>query len=326
MTGLTVSGNSLYFLTTESTGSASPPSISGRATARRVEPPSSRRFRTVTVRSGYLTDVNGKVFFTIGGSSNTAYQRHVPTLVERRHRRGYDRSHRSERAHAQRSGGGKQAGLYRHLTPTGAVQSLWVSDGTAAGTVQLQDSSASGGNPVGYGGNISSLTPIGGTLYFMATSVTPTAATGSQLWATNGTAAGTVPLTTANTGSGGVDPSDLVDMGGKLYFLGNDPATGQEALWSSDGTVSGTNVIADLGGGSSSYPGGGYSPYPGGGYSPYPGGGYPSNDQLLPRTIRLFVIGGLAPPSSNAPELWESDGTAAGTSDAGSLPQSPHPT
>ena len=119
------------------------------------------------------------------------------------------------------------------------------------------------------------MTVSGGTLYFVAQT-----GTDSQLWATDGTVAGTVPLTTANAGSGGVDPSNLVDMNGTLYFLANDPASGQEALWSSDGTVSGTNVITDLGGG----------------YAYVPGGGYPGRAiSSLPRTILCSSSGDAQP-------------------------------
>ena len=145
------------------------------------------------------------------------------------------------------------------------------------------------------------MTALGGTLYF-------TAQTGkdTQLWETNGTVAGTVQLTTANPGSGGVDPSYLVTLNGTLFFLANDPATGQQALWSSNGTAGGTSVVTDLGG-SSSY---------------YPSGGYPSTDQIVASDNSLFFLAGNQ-SSSNGPDLWESDGTAAGTTDVGSLPETP---
>jgi ELWxxDGT repeat protein len=191
--------------------------------------------------------------------------------------------------------------VFAQADGTGSGASLWVSDGTTGGTVQLQDFQSNSGPPNSYGSAISSLTVAGGTAYFAAQR-----GTDLQLWATNGTVAGTVPLTSANAGSGGVNPSSLVPMGGKLYFLGNDPASGQEALWSSDGTVSGTNIIADLGGRPASNPGGGSS----------------YHDQLVASESTLFIVGG-NPSSPSGPDLWESDGTAAGTTDLGSLPQNP---
>ena len=113
-------------------------------------------------------------------------------------------------------------------------------------------------------------------------------------------------LTSAHDGSGGVVPTDLVDMGGKLYFLGNDAASGQRALWSSDGTTAGTTVIADLGGGEASYAAG--------------WGFFGDSDQLLASDSSLFIVAG-DPSTAQLPELWVSDGTPAGTTDAGALPQ-----
>ena len=62
--------------------------------------------------SGTLTDVNGKVFFAVDIGSTDDGQQPVPTLVERRHRRGHDRSHRSERTSAASRGAGERAGLH----------------------------------------------------------------------------------------------------------------------------------------------------------------------------------------------------------------------
>ena len=148
-----------------------------------------------------------------------------------------------------------------------------------------------------------SLTNAGGKVYFTAWS-------GSDflLWTSDGTAAGTQQLTTANANSGGVIPSDLVGMGGKLYFLGNDAASDQQALWSSDGTAAGTTVVADLGGTESSY-------VPGWGF-------FWGNDQLVASDNTLFILGG-NPSAASGPELWESDGTSSGTTNLGSLPQAP---
>jgi ELWxxDGT repeat protein len=182
---------------------------------------------------------------------------------------------------------------------SGSGTSLWVTDGTAGGTVQLQDFQSSGGHS--NDGAVSSLTAAGGLVYIVAQSGTDT-----QLWATNGTVAGTVQLTSASAGAGGVDPSSLAQMGGTLYFLANDPASGKEALWSSDGTVSGTKVITDWGGSAASNP----------------GGGNPSSDQLVASDRALFIVRGQQ-SSASGPDLWESDGTASGTTDLGNLPQTP---
>lgn len=71
----------------------------------------------------------------------------------------------------------------------------------------------------------------------------------SELYVTDGTAEGTVLLTTlSNT------ETDLADLNGEVYFLKNTAETGTE-LWKSNGTVAGTKIVADLnpGWGSSGY-------------------------------------------------------------------------
>ena len=105
----------------------------------------------------------------------------------------------------------------------------------------------------------------------------------------------------ANAGAGEVEPSSLLQMSGTLFFLANDPSNGKQALWSSNGTAGGTSVIADL-----------------------PGGNYAYIDQLVASNNTLFILVG-EQSSSNVPDfdLWESNGTAAGTTDLGSLSQYP---
>jgi ELWxxDGT repeat protein len=62
--------------------------------------------------------------------------------------------------------------------------------------------------------------------------------TGSELFLTDGTAAGTTLLKDINTISS-ADPQNLVVVGGVSYFTANDGRTGRE-LWKSDGTAAGT--------------------------------------------------------------------------------------
>jgi ELWxxDGT repeat protein len=69
------------------------------------------------------------------------------------------------------------------------------------------------------------------------------------LWRTDGTAPGTVRLATTrpgrSSGWGQLCASDLLVAGGALWFGGCDAEHGCE-LWTSDGTVSGTRLFADL--------------------------------------------------------------------------------
>jgi ELWxxDGT repeat protein len=78
------------------------------------------------------------------------------------------------------------------------------------------------------GSSPSNLTNVNGTLYFTASD-----GNGTELWTSDGTAAGTTSL------SGNVDPGDLTNVGGTLYFI----AEGSQ-LWSSDGTAADTVKVA----------------------------------------------------------------------------------
>ncbi len=128
---------------------------------------------------------------------------------------------------------------------TSAGESLWLSDGTASGTIELANFPPTGGGS--YPGAISNLTVAGGTLYFTAQT-----SAGTQLWASNGTASGTIPLTSGSMVSGGFDPMNLTDLNGTLYFQANAADSGGAAvmsgsLWASNGTVAGTVELSSPG-------------------------------------------------------------------------------
>ena len=78
-----------------------------------------------------------------------------------------------------------------------------------------------------------SLTAVGNQLYFQGDD----GVHGTELWTTDGTAAGTVRLTDINPGSGSADPIGPEEAGGALYVLASDgvPASGSpfssEQLW-----------------------------------------------------------------------------------------------
>ncbi|EHQ26880.1 Glycosyl hydrolase family 32 domain protein [Mucilaginibacter paludis DSM 18603] len=108
-------------------------------------------------------------------------------------------------------------------------QELWVSDGTADGTSMLKDINQyhTGDN----GSQPSQFTICNGMLFF-------TASTGSgfiTLWKTDGTASGTVQLTTQSMSG----LAQLTAAGNTLYFTtGNN-----RSLWRSDGTAAGTKMV-----------------------------------------------------------------------------------
>ncbi|MCW8966053.1 MAG: hypothetical protein OQK82_05115 [Candidatus Pacearchaeota archaeon] len=160
----------------------------------------------------------------------------------------------------------------------GTSYGLWVSDGTAEGTSLVHAASgianltsmsdgtlyftlsnqlwkttdgvtASQVNTINAFSNPSRLTAVGSQLYFMAYQ----AATGYELWSSDGTDAGTDILIDIIAGSSsGLNASyaRLFSMNSKLYFTAND-GTGDQ-FWESDGTGAGTvkwldAVLAPLG-------------------------------------------------------------------------------
>jgi ELWxxDGT repeat protein len=91
---------------------------------------------------------------------------------------------------------------------------LWVTNGTAAGTLMLSDI---------YLGNSSGIATIfeykvrGNLLYFAAND----GISGEELWVTNGTAAATLKAKDFRTGSGGADIK-LFGINGRLHVIAND--------------------------------------------------------------------------------------------------------
>ncbi|HYC91525.1 MAG TPA: ELWxxDGT repeat protein [Thermoanaerobaculia bacterium] len=104
-------------------------------------------------------------------------------------------------------------------------------------------------------------------------------ASGSELWVTDGTAAGTSMVTTPPTG-GASNPSALRVVNGTLVF------TGRNRLWMSDGTPAGTRLMADI----------------------IVSNGE-TNDRIVHRGRMLFA----GRESTYGTELWITDGTPAGT-------------
>jgi ELWxxDGT repeat protein len=82
-------------------------------------------------------------------------------------------------------------------------------------------------NPGSAGGYPSNLTNVNGVLYFTANDGTH----GTELWKSDGTAAGTAMVKDIYPGSGSGSPSNLTNVNGVLYFSANDGTHGTE-LWS----------------------------------------------------------------------------------------------
>lgn len=140
--------------------------------------------------------------------------------------------------------------------------------------------------------NPAQLTQVGHTIFFAAND----GVHGTELWKTDGTAAGTKMVKDIRTGSKSSNPENLVNVNGRLFFTANDGTHGRE-LWKSNGTAAGTKLVKDL----NTAPKDGY-----GGTDTYihEGSAFAIGNQLY------FLVDWCCIGTSG---LYVSDGTAAGT-------------
>jgi len=151
---------------------------------------------------------------------------------------------------------------------------LWASDGTAAGTRQVNASTP--GQP---GLDLTPQTVGGKALLFRRGST-------AQVWTSDGTAAGTVLVKDLGAG----ELADLSFAGSRLFFTFKNDSDGTE-LWASDGTAAGTLQVTRF-------------------TAPAPFFGPPGRSVLKASGRRVYFI---ADDSLHGQELWRSDGTVAGT-------------
>ena len=124
--------------------------------------------------------------------------------------------------------------LFAAIPQFATVSELFVSDGTAAGTVFL------GGD---FLASPSKLTRVGNSAYFTAYEVE--GSSGVELWKTDGTSAGTSVVKDIVPGPADAAIDALFNVNGTLVFSADEVGVGRE-LWQSDGTSSGTRRIVDL--------------------------------------------------------------------------------
>jgi hypothetical protein len=166
-----------------------------------------------------------------------------------------------------------------------AEESLWITDGTAAGTREIGP-----GN-----GGIGNFTVLGNKVLFTATDPGGF----DTLWLTDGTAAGTSeiggPKNAGISGAGksGLVPGNFISIGTKVLFRGQEPS-GVNALWVTDGTAAGT---FELGGVNNV------------GVVGAPAAGLDPGSITASGGIGYFM----SPDSTGTSRLWESNGTLAGT-------------
>jgi len=160
---------------------------------------------------------------------------------------------------------------------------IWTSDGTAAGTREVQTFSS-------YPRLLSAL---GDKLFFVAPGTD-----GEELWTSGGTAVGTRALTSFQAPSPFEQTYWLKPLGGKLYFVADDVTHGAE-LWVSDGTAAGTHLVRAIN-------------------PPVNPDGDPANfpfldTELTPAGDYLFFRADDGKDGGHGTELWRSDGTPGGT-------------
>jgi hypothetical protein len=165
--------------------------------------------------------------------------------------------------------------------------SLWITDGTAAGTVELNSSElfnffARNPHFTAFG---SKAVFVGGSPSFQ-----------DDLWVTDGTAAGTKKLAVSGASSLGLvdNDSSFVSLGTKALFTGRD-ASNKTGLWITDGTAAGTKELAVKGA--------------------WDGGVLSLSDPDFTRFGSEVLFNGS--DASGKPGLWVTDGTAAGTKEIG---------
>jgi ELWxxDGT repeat protein len=190
---------------------------------------------------------------------------------------------------------------------------LWKTDGTAAGTVRLDNqpgalsqlksfqggvlfskqdrlwrADGAGAQPLSaVGVNVQELLPVGGTAFFSTSGWLG----GPELWKTDGTAAGTVPVGDMWPGNARGNPELFHAWQGKLFFIAS-TGPGRTGLWKSDGTQAGTVALKDWS------------------TNPYASVG----SIVTTSTGLLFEL----PVDESRSEVWRTDGTVAGTRAMGS--------
>ena len=162
---------------------------------------------------------------------------------------------------------------------SGTDNSLWVTDGSLAGTFQLSAA-------ISFVESLGPTAYLNGKLLFAG----KTAATGVELYITDGTIAGTVLLKDINPGAASSSPDDATTLNGYIYFSAETVTEGRE-LWRSDGTTGGTTLVKDIMPGTT-------------------GSNYPGKYHLFSTSTYLLFMANTA---TQGVELWRSDGTPGGT-------------
>jgi ELWxxDGT repeat protein len=183
--------------------------------------------------------------------------------------------------------------VFKATTPTYGNEYWYSTDGTAASTDILKDITAGAGSSALPNTFADTSKTIGNLFLFSVPSATETTA---DIWRTDGTPAGTIPLVTnINTGSAGMNYIAGFNVyNNKAYFLINDNIHPNVALWSTDGidaTSTHTTFLKDLGASGSTN------------FNVLNLVGFPTKFIFFYPTDNTFATY----------SMWQSDGTSAGT-------------
>ena len=187
--------------------------------------------------------------------------------------------------------------------------SLWVTDGTAGGTVEVGGNgnlAVGGGYNTNLGDGLVQSARLGNRVLFAGVDTQ----SGTGLWATDGTAPGTTEIggfddagvnnAAQSASPNGLQPQDITVNGPSVLFNGaTGDASNTNELWVSDGTAVGTKELSGgLAGEASS-------------------GLNPTDIVSLGNGNAVFI--GYDSNDNNKPTLWVTDGTSAGTQEIGGL-------
>jgi ELWxxDGT repeat protein len=134
--------------------------------------------------------------------------------------------------------------LFFAATTPDAGTELWRTDGTASGTFMLRDIEPGPGSGIDSSLELR-IRAAAGNVFFAAR----TTAGGEEVWKTDGTPVGTIPLPEIVPGPGSSSPWGFAAAGGRVFFVASDPAHGSE-LWAIDvaqGAVAVDDAFVDEG-------------------------------------------------------------------------------
>ena len=129
---------------------------------------------------------------------------------------------------------------------------LFVTDGTASGTQEVVDLMPGSGSGIFWNNEVNPMGSLNGEVYFPGQSPQ---AEGFELYASDGTAAGTRLVKELSPGADSSYPRAFVPLGGQLYFIAllPGPSPKRRSLWRTDGQAAGTHQLASSDQGGTSF-------------------------------------------------------------------------